>query len=81
MHQRSHLAVRRFDAAAGDLENWQGREEEIPWPERTGQVGRPAELDGGTRMNLYLDTASKANAKKLGKGNLSLGVSIALSRV
>lgn len=81
VHQRVHLAVHRFNAPAGDPENWQGREEDIHWPAGTGQVGRPAELEGGTRTNIYLDDASKANARRLGKGNLSLGVRIALSRV
>jgi hypothetical protein len=81
VHLRTHLAVHRFDAPAGDPENWQRREAEIPWPERTGQVGRPAELEGGTRTNVYLDTASITKARKLGKGKVSVGIRIALSRV
>jgi hypothetical protein len=81
VHMRTTLAVHRFDVAAGGAENWQGREDEIPWPEGTGQVGRPAELEGGMRKNVYLDAASIAKARKLGKGNFSLGLRIALSRV
>lgn len=81
VHMRSTLAVHRFDAAAGASENWQGKEDEIAWPEGTGQVGRPAELEGGVRKNVYLDAASIAKARKLGKGNFSLGLRIALSRV
>ena len=81
VHMRSTLAVHRFDKAAGDAENWQGREDEIPWPEGTGQVGRPAELEGSMRKHVYLDAASIAKARKLGKGNFSLGRRIALSRI
>jgi hypothetical protein len=80
VHMRTTLAVHRFDAVAG-ADNWKGREDEIPWPEGTGQVGRPAELEGGVRKNVYLDAASIAKARKLGKGNFSLGLRIALSRV
>lgn len=81
VHMRTTLAVHRFDAAAGGADNWQGREDKIAWPEGTGQVGRPAELEGGVRKNVYLDAASTAKARKLGKGNFSLGIRIALSRV
>jgi hypothetical protein len=81
VHLRTHLAVHRFDAQAGDPGNWQGRQDEIRWPEGTGKVGRPAEMEGGTRTNIYLDDASKAKARKLGKGNQSLGIRLALSRV
>jgi hypothetical protein len=80
VHMRATLAIHRFDKGTG-ADNWQGREDEIPWPEGTGQVGRPAELEGGARKNVYLDAASIAKAKKLGKGNISVGIRIALSRV
>lgn len=81
VHLRTHLAIHRFDAPAGNPENWQGRQDEIPWPEGTGKVGRPVEMEGGSRTNIYLDDASKAKARKLGKGNQSLGIRIALSRI
>ena len=61
-------------------QNWQGRVHEIAWAERQGQVGRQTELEGGARHNVYLDTASIARARKLGKGNISEGIRIALSR-
>ena len=80
VHMRSTLAVHRFNAATG-ADNWQGSEDEIPWPEGTGQVGRPAELKGGLRKNVYLDAASIAKARKLGKGNFRLGLRIAFSPV
>jgi hypothetical protein len=80
VYQRTVLAIHRFDAAQGMPENWQGRVHEIAWPERTGQVGRPTELGGGARHNVYLDTVSIARARKLGKGNISEGIRIALSR-
>jgi hypothetical protein len=80
LYQRIVLAVHRFDAMHGMPDNWRGRVEEIAWPERPGQIGRPTELEGGARHNVYLDTASIARAKKLGKGNISEGIRIALSR-
>jgi len=81
VYQRTTLAIHRFDAGKGTPDNWQGRVNEIPWPEGHGQVGRPAELEGGSRRNVYLDTVSIARARKLGKGNISEGIRIALSRV
>jgi hypothetical protein len=81
VYQRTTLAVHRFDAAQGTPDNWQGRVNEIAWPEGHGQVGRPPELEGGARHNVYLDTVSIARARKLGKGNISEGIRIALSRV
>lgn len=80
LYQRTVLAIHRFDAAPGTLESWQGRVNEIAWPEGQGQVGRPTELEGGARHNVYLDSASVARARKLGKGNISEGIRIALSR-
>ena len=80
LYQRTVLAVHRFDAAQGTFENWKGRVDEIAWPEGQGQVGRPTELEGGARHNVYLDSASVARARKLGKGNISEGIRIALSR-
>jgi hypothetical protein len=80
LYQRTVLAVHRFDAAQGTPDNWQARTEEIAWPERPGQVGRPTELEGGARHNVYLDSASIVRARKLGKGNISEGIRIALSR-
>lgn len=80
VYQRTTLAVHRFDAEKGTAGNWQGRAHEIPWPERQEQVGRPAEMEGGSRRNVYLDTVSIARARKLGKGNISEGIRIALCR-
>jgi hypothetical protein len=80
VYQRTILAMHQFDAPQGAENNWQGAFDQIPWPESTGKVGRPAELDGGGRRNVYLDAASVARAVKLGKGNISEGIRIALSR-
>lgn len=41
-------------------------------------VGRPAELTGGKRVNVYLDAASLARAAELGCGNVSEGIRAAL---
>jgi hypothetical protein len=40
----------------------------------TGQVGRPKEMEGGKRVQAYLDTESLAIANKLGRGNVSNGI-------
>ncbi|MBV0882163.1 hypothetical protein KTQ42_23080 [Noviherbaspirillum sp. L7-7A] len=79
--ERDFLAIHQFDAPEGGENNWHEALDQIPWPAGTGQVGRPAELDRGGRKNVYLDAASVARAVKLGKGNLSEGIRIALSRV
>jgi hypothetical protein len=81
IYLRTTLAIHQFDAPEGAENNWHGALDQIPWPAATGQVGRPAELDGGGRRNVYLDAASVVRAVKLGKGNLSEGIRIALSRV
>jgi hypothetical protein len=81
VHLRTSLAVHQFDAASDAENNWQKKLRLIAWPAGTGQVGRPAEMAGGGRHNVYLDTVSMTQAKKLGKGNLSEGIRIALSRV
>lgn len=41
--------------------------------------GRPAEIEGGKRVNVYLDAASLASAAELGGGNVSEGIRIALA--
>lgn len=39
VYQRTTLAVHQFNAAPGTTNNWQGRVDEIAWPEGHGQVG------------------------------------------
>ncbi|QEL55569.1 hypothetical protein [Chromobacterium paludis] len=41
-------------------------------------AGAPPKLQGGSRKNVYLDTASIEIARKLGHGNLSEGIRKAL---
>lgn len=43
-----------------------------------GLTGRPAEMDGGRRVNVYLDVASLDAAAALGDGNISEGIRRAL---
>lgn len=45
-----------------------------------GTAGRPAEMDKGRRVNTYLDADSLAIAAKLGSGNVSEGIRIALKQ-
>lgn len=49
-------------------------------PHWYARPGRPEEMQGGKRRNVYLDDASWAKAVELGKGNASDGVRIALAR-
>ena len=43
-----------------------------------GTAGRPAEMAGGKRRNIYLDAASREKAERIGNGNVSEGIRIAL---
>lgn len=43
--------------------------------------GRPVEMQGGKRRNVYLDDASWAKALELGNGNASDGIRMALARI
>lgn len=44
-----------------------------------GTAGRPAEMAGGKRSNIYLDAASREAAERIGNGNISEGIRIALA--
>lgn len=44
-------------------------------------IGRPPELKGGKRKDVYLDAQSIACATRLGGGNMSHGIRLALKRV
>ena len=46
-----------------------------------GTIGKPATLTGGKRVNVYLDDASLDAAAKLGDGNVSEGIRVALKKV
>ena len=43
-----------------------------------GTAGRPVEMAGGKRRNIYLDAASREKAERIGNGNVSEGIRIAL---
>lgn len=45
-----------------------------------GTAGRPAEMTGGKRTNIYLDGDGRSVAEKLGNGNVSEGIRIALAQ-
>ena len=75
---QKQLAFHRFDRKPGSVDNWRGRMGEIPWP--PGTVGRPAEMEGGKRINVYLDAKSLSRARRLGNGNVSEGIRLALAR-
>lgn len=45
-----------------------------------GIAGRPSEMEGGKRVNVYLDAESLAKAAKLGNGNVSEGIRVSLRR-
>lgn len=44
-----------------------------------GTAGRPSEMEGGKKVNTYLDAKSIATAKQLGNGNVSDGIRKALA--
>lgn len=46
----------------------------------TVKSGRPAELVGGKRVNVFLDEDSLVKASAIGGGNASLGIRIALAK-
>jgi hypothetical protein len=78
MHEGVLVARHRCDAKRGDELNWRGRLDEITWPDT--KPGRPNEMKGGKRLNVYLDDASLKKAEELGGGNISLGIRMALMR-
>ena len=39
-----------------------------------GLTGRPSEMTGGKRVNVYLDAASIDAASRIGEGNVSAGI-------
>ena len=44
------------------------------------QVGRPFEMEGGKRVNVYLDKESLDIANRIGNGNVSDGIRKALKK-
>ncbi|HVK54626.1 MAG TPA: hypothetical protein VM532_06310 [Burkholderiales bacterium] len=73
----SPVAHHKFNAKQTDeTYYWRGRIDQLPIYE---EAGRPTELDGGKRRNVYLDDDSWDAAKKLGKGNASDGIRKALA--
>lgn len=69
-YNNSQLAFHRFDRNPGERDYWREKLDEIEWP----SAGRPAEMEGGRRVNVYLDVESLAIASKLGNGNVSDGI-------
>lgn len=65
-------------AGRRDADYWRDKLDEIPWP--SGRVGRPNEMEGGKRVQVYLDAESLAIANKLGSGNVSEGIRKALKQ-
>lgn len=47
----------------------------------SNNAGAPTKLDGGKRVNVYLDAETLAEAERIGNGNVSEGIRIALKRV
>lgn len=78
-YKNRQIAFHRFDRLPGDSDYWRDKLDKIPWP--SGQVGRPSEMEGGKRVQVYLDVESLAIATRLGKGNISEGIRNALKRV
>ena len=69
------VAHHKFAARHDDaLFYWRGRVDQLPIYDA---AGRPAELDGGQRVNVYLDAASLNTAAAAGR-NVSDGIRVAL---
>lgn len=81
-YNNRQVAFHRFDRRPGDADYWRDKLDEIPWP--ASQVGRPNVMDGGQRVQVYLDAESLAIASRLGtvdgKPNVSEGIRKALKR-
>jgi hypothetical protein len=75
-YNNRQLAFHRFDRPPGSVDYWRDKLDEIEWP----AAGRPATGQNGKRVNIYLTDESRAIAERLGNGNLSEGVRIALAR-
>ena len=43
-------------------------------------IGRPPEMKNGQRVNLYLDVHTLKGAFKIGAGNVSLGIRLAVQK-
>lgn len=50
-------------------------------PHWYSRPGRPEEMAGGRRVQVYLDDDSIAKAEKIGDGNVSAGIRAALAKV
>lgn len=64
---------------AGGMRTLDQRKAWAALEEARGRGGRPAELDGGRRVNVYLDASSLQRAAELGDGNVSEGIRRALA--
>lgn len=64
---------------AGSMRTLDQRKAQAALEEARGRGGRPAELAGGRRVNVYLDEASIQRAAELGNGNVSEGIRRALA--
>jgi hypothetical protein len=77
-YNNRQVAFHRFDILPGDADYWRCKLDQIPWP--SGQVGRPSEMVGGKRVQVYLDAESLVIATNLGNGNVSEGLRKALKQ-
>lgn len=71
------LAHHRFDRAPGDPDYWRGRLHELG---PKAPVGAPRQLEGGRRVNLFLDDATIAEALRLNPDNVSEGIRMGMRR-
>ena len=72
----SPVAYHHFNSSPEDENRyWRGRIEQLPI---YCDAGRPAELEGGKRVNVYLDAESLSIADEIGDGNVSNGIRKAL---
>lgn len=75
-HNNRQVAFHRFDRAPGDSDYWRDKLDEVDIA--AAGRGRPSELKGGKRVQVYLDAESLAIADEIGNGNVSEGIRKAL---
>jgi hypothetical protein len=69
------LAFHRFDREPGQRDYWRDKLDDIEWP----SAGRPTELLDGKSVRVYLDAESRGIAERIGSGNVSEGIRLALA--
>lgn len=74
------VCIRWSRSSDGQVAFWSPRGASFRPHWYNSKKGRPEEMQGGKRRNVYIDDASWQKALELGNGNASDGIRIALAR-